>query len=195
MSKLTDAHLVILAAAAQRPSRLLLPLPRSLRIKGGAVTAVLRGLVKAGLAAERPAAADVPAWREGADGGRLTLTITPAGLQAIGADHASALAPQADTPRPMPQRRKRPAKPGSARTRRDSESPAGVRPGTKQAVLVALLRRRKGMTIAEAATATGWQPHSVRGAVSGSLRKKLGLAITSETVDGRGRVYRITDQR
>ena len=51
------------------------------------------------------------------------------------------------------------------------------------------------MTIAEAVVATGWQSHSVRGAMSGTLRKKLGLTITSEAVDGRGRVYRITDQR
>jgi Protein of unknown function (DUF3489) len=49
------------------------------------------------------------------------------------------------------------------------------------------------MTIAEAVTATGWQPHSVRGALSGTVRKKLGLAITSEPVDGRGRVYRIAE--
>jgi hypothetical protein len=100
------------------------------------------------------------------------------------------------TPRPMPQRRKQAAKPGSTRSkRRRPGSPTAARPSTKQAVLVALLRRRRGMTIAEAAAALGWQLHSVRGAVSGTLRKKLGLTITSETVDGRGRVYRITDQR
>ena len=193
MSKLTDTHLVILAAAAQRPSGLLLPLPKSLRIRGGAVTALLHGLVKAGLAVEQPAAPDIPAWREGEEGGRLTLAITPAGLQSIGAEQASALVPQAG--KSARQRRKKAVKSGLPRTRRGSESPAAARPGTKQATLIGLLRRRKGMTIAEAIAATGWQPHSVRGAVSGTLRKKLGLTITSEPVDGRGRVYRITDQR
>ena len=193
MPKLTETHLVILAAAAQRPSGLLLPLPKSLRIRGGAVTAVLRSLLKSGLAVEQSAALDIPAWGEGEDGGRLTLAITPAGLQAISADHASTPAPQADTPRPIPPRRKPAAKPGSTMTRRESGSPAAARMGTKQAVLIGLLRRRKGMTIAEAVAATGWQPHSVRGALSGTLRKKLGLAIASEPVDGRGRVYRIAN--
>ena len=193
MPKLTDAHLVILAAAAQRPSGLLLPLPKSLRIRGGAVTALLRSLVKAGLAVEQPAAAETLAWREGEDGGRLTLAITPDGLQAIAAEPASADAAQADMPRPIPPRRKQAAKPGSARMRRQPRPPATARPGTKQAALIGLLRRRKGMTIAEAVTATGWQSHSVRGALSGTLRKKLGLAITSEPVDGRGRVYRIAE--
>jgi hypothetical protein len=39
---------------------------------------------------------------------------------------------------------------------------------------------------------TGWQPHSVRGAISGTLKKKLGLAVTSIKVEGRDRVYQIT---
>jgi hypothetical protein len=42
-------------------------------------------------------------------------------------------------------------------------------------------------------SATGWQAHSVRGAISGALKKKLGLEVTSEKIDGRGRVYRIAE--
>ncbi len=42
---------------------------------------------------------------------------------------------------------------------------------------------------------TGWQAHSVRGAISGALKKKLGLAVTSERVGDRGRVYRIVQER
>lgn len=64
-------------------------------------------------------------------------------------------------------------------------------PETKQACLVRLLRRKRGATLAELVEATGWQPHSVRGAISGSLKKKLGLAVASEEVAGRGRIYRI----
>ncbi len=68
-------------------------------------------------------------------------------------------------------------------------SPA--RPGTKTARLIALLNRKEGATIGDLTKAMSWQPHSVRGAISGTLKKKLGLAVTSEKVEGRGRVYHI----
>ncbi len=60
--------------------------------------------------------------------------------------------------------------------------------------MIDLLKRKKGATIGEIVEATGWQPHSVRGAISGALKKKLGLAVTSETVRARGRVYRIVER-
>ena len=69
------------------------------------------------------------------------------------------------------------------------DSPA--RPGTKTARLIALLSRKEGATIGDLTKAMSWQPHSVRGAISGTLKKKLGLAVTSENVEARGRVYRI----
>lgn len=47
------------------------------------------------------------------------------------------------------------------------------------------------VTIAEAAEALDWQHHTIRGAMAGALKKKLGLTIDSEEVDGRGRVYRL----
>ena len=56
-----------------------------------------------------------------------------------------------------------------------------------------MLRAEGGATIDEIVEATGWQAHTVRGAMSGALKKKLGLTITSEKVDGRGRVYAIHD--
>ena len=65
-----------------------------------------------------------------------------------------------------------------------------TRANTKQAQLVALLRRPQGATIDEIATATGWQNHSVRGAISGALKKRLGLTITSGK-EKRRRVYRV----
>ncbi len=70
-----------------------------------------------------------------------------------------------------------------------------ARRGTKQAILIEMLKRSKGATIADMAAKTGWQMHSVRGAISGALKKKLGLSVTSETVEGRGRVYRIVQER
>lgn len=70
-------------------------------------------------------------------------------------------------------------------------SGAQPRSGTKQAQMIELLSRDTGATIADIVAATGWQPHTVRGAIAGALKKKLGLEITSEKIDGRGRVYRV----
>ena len=56
-----------------------------------------------------------------------------------------------------------------------------------------MLRRREGATIAQMVEAAGWQPHTVRGAIAGALKKKLGLTVTSEKAEGPGRVYRIAD--
>ena len=57
--------------------------------------------------------------------------------------------------------------------------------------MIDLLTRKKGATIDEAVVATDWQPHSVRGAISGTLKKKLGLAVTSEKSGEGPRRYRI----
>jgi hypothetical protein len=66
-----------------------------------------------------------------------------------------------------------------------------TRPATKLAQVLALLQREDGATIAELVAATSWQSHTVRGALSGVIAKKLGHTVTSEKVEGRGRVYRI----
>jgi hypothetical protein len=55
-----------------------------------------------------------------------------------------------------------------------------------------MLRAEGGATIAEIVEALDWRPHTVRGAIAGSLKKKLGLEVTSEKVEGRGRVYAIS---
>lgn len=86
------------------------------------------------------------------------------------------------------------AKQSTAAKSKNRQSPAAVRPGTKQALLIDLLNRKKGATIDDAVKATGWQPHSVRGAISGTLKKKLGLTVASEIIGNRGRVYRIVGQ-
>ena len=78
----------------------------------------------------------------------------------------------------------------------DPERAAGSpapRAGSKQAQVIDLFRRAEGATVAEVMTATGWQPHTVRGIVSGTLKKKLGLTVISAK-EQRGRVYRIAAQ-
>ncbi len=191
MPKLTDTQLVILSAAAQRDGGAILPLPASLTINKGAAAAVLKSLVKRGLIAERPAGRDDETWRE-VDGQRTMLVITEAGLEAIGVepDHDSDASAGTAKTKPKKRRHKATTPTANAGTAPHASSTA-VRPGTKQAMLIEMLRRNGGASIGEIVEATGWQPHSVRGAISGAVKKKLGLTVTSETVEGSGRVYRI----
>lgn len=69
-----------------------------------------------------------------------------------------------------------------------------ARSTSKQAKIIVMLRRPGGATIDEMAADTGWQRHSVRGVISGAIKKRLGLAVSS-LKEKRGRVYRISDQR
>ncbi len=65
-------------------------------------------------------------------------------------------------------------------------------PPSKIQTLVALLSRKEGASIDELAAATSWQKHSVRGAISGAIKKKLGLSVSSKKTDA-GRIYRIVE--
>jgi hypothetical protein len=62
---------------------------------------------------------------------------------------------------------------------------------TKKELVLGLLRRKEGATIAEIAKATVWQNHSIRGFMNGTLNKKMGLKVESEKTDAGGRTYRI----
>ena len=193
MPKLTDTQRVILSAAANRSDGTVLPPPKSLKIRGRALAAALEGLRKTGLLEERPAARKDVAWRESDDGRRLALFVTEAGLRAVGVEpDRSAKIPSARSKAQSKPRRRQAGRAQAAPKPKTGTSPA-ARPGTKQSLLIDLLSRKTGATIAEAVAATGWQAHSIRGAISGALKKKLGLAVASETVEDRGRVYRIVE--
>ena len=197
--KLTDTQLVVLTQAAQHP-RLALTIPP--RLKGGAVSKVIGPLVAKGFVEEVEHAPDLPAYRTREDGG-TALVITNAGLTAIGVEPEQA---EEEHEELKPARRlKAGARPGKAadravgpkKAREAAQEPAkgsqpGVRrEGTKQAQVIAMLERPGGATIAQIVEATGWLPHTVRGAIAGALKKRLGLEVTSDTEEGRGRVYRI----
>jgi hypothetical protein len=99
---------------------------------------------------------------------------------------------QALTPTPAPQAA--PAAPKKAKsnkeaTARDAAKPA--REGSKKAIVLEMLRRAGGATLADIQSATGWQPHSVRGFISGALGKKMGLTVESFKTPEGARVYRI----
>lgn len=66
-----------------------------------------------------------------------------------------------------------------------------TRENSKQAGVIAMLKRPEGATIAQICEATGWQAHTVRGTFAGAFKKKLGLTITSTKEQGAERVYRI----
>ena len=75
--------------------------------------------------------------------------------------------------------------------RRTNQQRAKSESATKTQLCLDLLSRATGATVEEMQTATGWQPHSVRGFLAGTVKKKLGHEIAS-TKEERGRVYRIT---
>ena len=187
MTKLSDTQAIILSAAAQREDRIALPLPDSLR--GGAAAKVVGALLAKGFLEEVDAnlRTGEPVWRETGDGHGTTLIATDAGLAAIGiepedADTAPAGTLGAPTEDPTPSTPTETEAAPKARTPRE---------GTKQATLIAMLRTPEGATIDEIATALEWRHHTIRGAMAGALKKKLGLEVTSEKVEGRGRAYRI----
>lgn len=80
---------------------------------------------------------------------------------------------------------------GPSRKKRSAATTSAVVPKTKLGQLEGMLRCKEGVTIAQIATALDWQPHSVRGAISGSLKKKQGLTVTNQTTEDGRRVYRI----
>ena len=66
-----------------------------------------------------------------------------------------------------------------------------TRDNSKQAQVIAMLRRPEGATIAQICETTGWQPHTVRGTFAGTFQKKLSLEITSTKETGAERVYKV----
>jgi DNA-binding MarR family transcriptional regulator len=195
MTKLTDTQAVILSTAAQRDDGAVLPLPETLKIKGGAVDKVLGSLKAKGLIDHQgaPRDDDPP-----------PLRITRAGLQAIGVhteDDASEGATPADTgataagtgaqameaalpateanAAATPGKTKAKAKAGKAAkpAKVASTDKPTPRTGTKQARMIELLKRPEGATVDQIAAATGWQHHTIRGAISGALKKKLRLTV------------------
>ena len=72
-----------------------------------------------------------------------------------------------------------------------TEAKPRTRDNSKQAQVIAMLKRPEGATIAQICEATGWQQHTVRGTFAGAFKKKHGLDITSSKEAGGERVYRI----
>jgi len=165
--QLSDAQAVILSTACSREDGMVFPVTATL--KGGAVGNVCKSLLKRGLIEEVAATDHTTVWRHDEERGSMTLRATALAYATLGITD--------DPERPQPATEAAP-------------QPTHRRRGTKQEALIAMLRTEGGATIEEIVAALEWQPHTARGAMSGALKKKLGLIITSEKVEGRGRVYR-----
>jgi hypothetical protein len=183
MTKLTDTQTIILSAGAQRPDNIALPLPKGLH--GAAAKMAVTKMIAHGWLQEVDAnlRRGEPLWRETGDGHGTTLVVTDAGLLAIGIEPVAV--------KPVTNLRNAKPEPDPQPTATDTPKPVNIRAGTKQAQIIALLQRPEGAAITEIVAETGWMAHSVRGMISGALKKKLGLPITSEKVDGRGTVYKL----
>ncbi len=130
-------------------------------LRGGARTKVIEGLLARGLVVD-------------VDGHHL---LTDAGYAAVG--------------------KRRPAQKGvqkmdspDALTKREATAPT-IRPGTKLAEIIDAMRHPGGATIAQMMACTGWQAHSVRGAISGMVRTRLGYEVVTEKGADGQRAYRI----
>ena len=115
--------------------------------------------------------------------GPSRLLVTAAGRAAIGLGGRND-APDDEAPNDAPAEAAAPA-PGNGPV--DAQPAAGKIP-----LLVGLLRRPQGARIDEMMAATGWQAHSVRGALSGAIKKALALPVVSEKTDG-VRTWRIVE--
>jgi hypothetical protein len=113
----------------------------------------------------------------------------------------TAPATAADKPKPgkkarvAPQRaRAAPMKAKSApkaKTPKGAKKAAGIREGSKTETILGLMRRSGGATLKDIMKATSWQPHSVRGFISGTLGKKMGLTVESAKGEDGERTYSI----
>jgi hypothetical protein len=190
MSQLSDSQLVVLTAACQRPDSCVFPV--TARLKGNAAGNVLKSLLNKGLIKEVRAKRDDTVYRHDENRGRITLVATTAAFAALGIDPQDAAEDVEATADDAPTDVKAEPNPRPNKSRTKEPKAHRTHDGSKQAQLIAMLRRAKGATIDEIVEALEWQPHTVRGAIAGALKKKLGLEVTSEKDEKRGRVYRVT---
>jgi hypothetical protein len=179
MAKLTDTQLIILSKAARREDGAA-EVPE--RMNKAAAAKVGASLMVRRLMREIRAKPGLPVWRTDDDRRPISLIITRAGRDVIGVED--------DTGETQPPVKTRSAKPSSIAATAENLPTAGLpRSGSKQALIVAMLTKDKGATLAALVEATGWQPHTTRAAMTG-LRKR-GFAIERTHHEKLGSLYRI----
>lgn len=168
--KLSDLHYILhyimLITASRRAAGNLLPWPRSLAAHADDLPKAVSALLRRKLIAEVEVDSARKARRT-KSGKRLGLIITDAGRAALDEE----IAPEAPVSLPAAVTQTEPPSAPS--------SPILLRPGTKLALLIDLLKGEAGASLAEMSGAAGWLPHTTRAALSG-LRKK-GFDVVTET--------------
>jgi hypothetical protein len=179
-TRLTDAQLVLLTAAARREDGLV-------TLREGASPAAKRTvgvLLRRGLIEEAPVVAGQSCWRRDEDDKPVGAMITQAGLAALGIVAVAAMEEAQENPRV---RVDLPSEPVVDEVAQNHKG----RPGTKRALVIGLLRQSEGASLDELIGATGWLPHTTRAALTG-LRQKGFVLAKSQRVDGKA-IYRIKD--
>lgn len=184
-SKLTETQTAILEAAAGRPDGNIEPLPANLR--GGARAKMIEGL----LVRELITKFHYP--------DHVEYYATDAGCAAVGSKRkmSAPVVPDPELEAAVTAAEVRWQ--ADAITKCDAADgvqnldpiPRTIRAGTKLAEIVDAMKRPGGATVAEMMRSTGWQAHTVRGAISGMVRKRLGYSVVSEKGPGGARAYRI----
>jgi Protein of unknown function (DUF3489) len=189
MAKLTDSQLIMLSKAAARDDGIAVVPPK---MNKAAASKVGASLVARKLMRELRSKPSMPVWREDEDGRPISLMITRAGRDAIGAgeDEETKQAPRSEgntAPR-SPSHRNGDGSKSSAST----PSPLNVaspRAGSKQALVTEMLSANGGATLDALVEATGWLPHTTRAALTGLRRR--GFSIERTRQDGSDSIYRI----
>jgi len=189
VAKLSDTQLVLLSNAAKRDDCALV---HPSKLKGPAADEAVAPLLSRKLCKAVPTVGQLPLWKRGPNDEPLSLVITPKGLEVIGVEPegkpAEANSPVTHTKRQANKSTgTKPQKTAKAVTSRQKPT---RRANSKIAKVVEMLRTPTGSTINAIMKATGWQAHSIRGAISGAIKKKLGLQVTSE-LRGDDRFYRV----
>lgn len=166
--KLTETQRQVLAHAADDSSGAVIWFPE--KVKGGACQAVIDGLAKKELIARKGSQ-----WH-----------VAAAGYEALG--HTN---PNDDAQGDQAKVEKVPRTKAGSKAQQGDRSSTG-RADTKQATVIQMLHSAEGATVAQLSAATGWSAHTIHGVLSGTIRKRLGLTLTSAKSEGSERTYRIT---
>jgi hypothetical protein len=202
MPKLSDTQLVLLSNAAKRDDGAIV---RPAKSHPPALANAIKSLLSLALVRTIAKSGQIPVWDTNADGSTFSLVVTPAGLEAIGveapmvndvvAEMSLSIVDAGCGKIQSSGRSKSKARQFSGATENDGAitpppSSSPIRTGSKLSTVVEMMRSPEGATLKDIMQATSWQAHSVRGAISGAIKKKLGLSVSSET-RGDDRVYRI----